>query len=92
MVGMIELVAGSAGVLIEVDRDLTYTEVEAALQGQGSVPLVRWVIDLTPLGDRTRVHINAHLRVEAITADGVPTVPALPVLQALTAALAALDR
>lgn len=78
---------GGLTVVLDLDREATYTEVENALNGEGFLSGTSYLINLSPTPGRTRLTINVHTPTEAITAAGVPELPAVQVMRALADAL-----
>lgn len=79
---------GGLTVVLELDREVTYTEVESALNGEGFVSRTSYLINLNSMPGRTRLTVSVHTPTEAITAAGVPELPAVQVMRSLADALA----
>lgn len=78
---------GGLIVVLDLDREVTYTEVEDALNGAGFLSRTNYLINLSPTPGRTRLTVSVHTPTEAITAGGVPELPAVQVMRALADAL-----
>jgi len=87
---MLTLVGGLT-VCLEVDRQVTYTEVEDALNREGFVSSTSYLINLLALPESTRLTVSVHIPMEAITADGVPKMPAVQVMRSLASAMEIFD-
>lgn len=83
-------VIGNLGVYVEASGRVTYEQVETALHEQAI--LSGYLVDVTPLGDTTKIYVSVGVPVEAITAVGVPDLPAVNLVQRLADALAALEQ
>lgn len=81
---------GGLGVIVEVDRNVSYAEIESALNGQAV--LEGYSIDRTEIGAATRIHISVHVPTRRITAEGVPPLPAVGTLRAVADALDEIER
>lgn len=82
---------GGLVIVLGLDREATYTEVENALNGEGFVSRTSYLINLASTPGRTHLTISVHTPSEAITAAGVPQLPAVQVMRALANALATLE-
>lgn len=82
---------GGLAVTLDLDREVTYTEVENSLNGAGFLSRTSYLINLSPTPGRTRLTISVHTPTEAITAAGVPELPAVQVMRALADALETLE-
>lgn len=82
---------GGLAVVVNLDREVTYTEVENALNGEGFVSGTSYLINLSPTPGRTQLTISVHTPTESITAAGVPQLPAVQVMRALANALATIE-
>lgn len=78
---------GGLTVVLDLDREVTYTEVENALNGEGFLSRTSYLINLGATPGRTRLTISVHTPTETITAAGVPELPAVQVMRALADAL-----
>jgi hypothetical protein len=78
---------GGLTVVLDLDREATYTEVENALNGEGFLSRTSYLINLSSTPGRTQLTISVHTPTEAITAAGVPKLPAVQVMRALADAL-----
>ncbi len=77
-------------VVVEADRRLSYTEVEAAVNAEGW--LSDYLINLRELSGRSRLTLQVNVPTSAITAEGVPRLDAVPTLESVARVLAVLDR
>jgi len=82
---------GGLSVVLDLDRETTYTEVESALNREGFVSGTSYLINLTNMPGRSRLQISLHVPMEAITAEGVPKMPAVQVMRSLANALETIE-
>jgi len=83
-------VQGGFAIVIQVDKDVSYSQVESALQSEAF--LDGYLINRTSLGPaQTELTISIHIPVGMITADGVPPFEAITALRSLANALETLD-
>lgn len=81
---------GGFGIVVQVDRDVSYGRVEDALQAEAF--LSGYLIDRTVLEPGlTQLNISIHIPMEMITAAGVPPLEAVTALRSLANALEKLD-
>jgi hypothetical protein len=85
---MVRLVGGLT-IVVEADRDVSYTEVEDALKVEGF--LSDYMINRSATPGRTQLTISVHVPVSAITADGVPALEAARTLRSVADAISAFD-
>jgi hypothetical protein len=81
---------GGFGVVLHIDRDVSYGQVESALQSEAF--LDGYLIDRANLvPEQTQLHISIHIPIGMITASGVPPLEAITALRSLASALETLD-
>ncbi|MCA1704483.1 MAG: hypothetical protein ABR608_14970 [Pseudonocardiaceae bacterium] len=85
---MMNLVGGLT-IVVEADRDVSYSEVEDALKVEGF--LSDYLINRSTTPGRTQLTISVHVPMSAITADGVPVLEAVGTLRAVANAISAID-
>ncbi len=85
---MVNLVGGLT-IVVEADRDVSYTEVEDALKVEGF--LSDYMINRSATPGRTQLMISVHVPMSAITADGVPALEAARTLRSVADAISAFD-
>lgn len=81
---------GGLTVLMEMDRDVSYSEVEHALKAEG-LPSDSYLINRQTLGNSTQLTISIHVPVSAITEAGVPPLYAGETLKLMAAAISRVE-
>lgn len=85
---MVNLVGGLT-IVVETDREVSYTDVEDALKVEGF--LSGYMINRSATPGRTQLAISVHVPMSMITADGVPVLEAAQTLRSVADAISAID-
>ncbi len=90
MLASVITMTGGLTVVVEADRDISYAEVESALNAEAW--LESYLINRVAAPGHTRLTISVHVPTSAITAEGVPCLDAVQTLRSVADVLAAIDR
>ena len=80
---------GGLTIVVHTDRDVSYAEVEDALQSEAF--LTDYLINRSTRRGRTEFTISVHVPTSAITADGIPYLDAAQTLRSLADVITKLD-
>lgn len=81
---------GGLSLTLVSDKNVSYSQVEAALNGQAIMD--GYLINRSERSDATEITISVNVPARTITGDGVPPQEAISTLRALADALAEIDQ